>query len=32
MALYELTHHREMSDEARAFAERVIRETEGFEA
>lgn len=32
MELYRETNHREMSDEARAFAERVMREVEGFEA
>ncbi len=29
MELYQLTHHTEMSDEARAFAEQAIREMEG---
>ena len=31
MELYRATHHVDMSDEARAFAERAMRETEGFE-
>ena len=31
MELYRATHNAEMSDEARAFAERAMRETEGFE-
>ncbi len=31
MELYRATHHAEMSDEARAFAERAMRETEGFD-
>ena len=31
MELYRLTHSTEMSDEARAFTEKMIRETEGFE-
>ena len=31
MELYRATHHTEMSDEARAFAERAMRETEGFD-
>ena len=31
MELYRLTHSTDMSDEARAFTEKMIRETEGFE-
>lgn len=31
MELYRATHHMEMSDEARAFSERAMRETEGFD-
>lgn len=31
MELYRATHHTDMSDEARAFAEQAMRETEGFD-
>ena len=32
MELYQLTHNREMTEDAQAFADETIRETEGFEA